>query len=161
MPELFFREETRCDFLITEERKNILAISLDLFFEFEKVCKKHNLKYYLFYGSLLGAVRHHGFIPWDDDFDVAMPRKDYEELLRLYDEFSFPYFLQSPLSDGKCFFSYATLRNSNTSKVSKKLCYNGHNEGIPINKSHPRRKGLLEKIKLLDDNIKKLKNNEQ
>ena len=138
-----------------------MAISLDLFFEFEKVCKKHNLKYYLFYGSLLGAVRHHGFIPWDDDFDVAMPRKDYEELLRLYDEFSFPYILQSPLSDGKCFFSYATLRNSNTSKVSKKLCYNGHNEGIPINKSHPRRKGLLEKIKLLDDNIKKLKNNEQ
>ena len=43
LPERFFREETRCDFLITEKRKNIWAISLDLFFEFEKVCKKHNL----------------------------------------------------------------------------------------------------------------------
>ena len=47
----------------------------------DQLCKRLNLRYYLFYGTLLGAVRHQGFIPWDDDVDVAMPRPDYEKLL--------------------------------------------------------------------------------
>lgn len=48
----------------------------------DEICRAQNLKYFLFYGTLLGAVRHQGFIPWDDDVDVAMPREDYEKLLR-------------------------------------------------------------------------------
>lgn len=46
---------------------------------FDKVCKKHNLTYWIEYGTLLGAVRHGGFVPWDDDTDIAMPRTDYEK----------------------------------------------------------------------------------
>ncbi len=49
--------------------------------EFHKVCDQHNLTYYLWAGTQLGAIRHKGFIPWDDDADVAMPRKDYEVLM--------------------------------------------------------------------------------
>lgn len=54
---------------------------LNILVVFDKICREHNLRYYLWAGTMLGAVRHGGFIPWDDDADVAMPREDYEILI--------------------------------------------------------------------------------
>ena len=56
---------------------------LDVYKEFAKVCEQHGLRYWVAYGSVLGAVRHKGFIPWDDDLDVCMLREDYEKFLRI------------------------------------------------------------------------------
>ena len=56
---------------------------LGVFREFEKVCERHGLRYFAIGGTALGAVRHQGFIPWDDDLDVAMPREDYDRFLRI------------------------------------------------------------------------------
>lgn len=54
---------------------------LKIFKAFADICGKHGLRYYAAYGTALGAIRHHGFIPWDDDFDVAMPRCDYDKFM--------------------------------------------------------------------------------
>lgn len=68
---------------ITSQQKKCLLELLDAFLE---VCNKYNLTYYMAGGSCIGAVRHKGFIPWDDDIDVYMPRNDFEKLLALPDE---------------------------------------------------------------------------
>lgn len=71
-----------------EPIKNLLIKTLQAFIEF---CNKNNLKYFAAYGTALGAVRHKGFIPWDDDIDVHMPREDYNRLLELSHEIPAPY----------------------------------------------------------------------
>ena len=58
-------------------------IELDILAAFSEYCKENGLRYYLAYGTLLGSVRHHGFIPWDNDVDVVMPRPDYEKLIKM------------------------------------------------------------------------------
>lgn len=66
-----------------EERKQM---QLDILVSLDGFCRKHGLRYYLTAGTLLGAVRHQGYIPWDDDIDIAMPRDDYEQFYRLFNE---------------------------------------------------------------------------
>lgn len=129
LPESFFVEEERCGFLVTREMKKIWAIALDQLLKFDAVCKKYNLKYFLSYGSLLGAIRHKGFIPWDDDMDVLMLREDYDKLLTLGKEFQYPYFLQTPYSDPGYYFSYAKMRNSNTTCITTQFRFQKINWG--------------------------------
>lgn len=113
--EEFLHEEVRCEYLVPSSMKKAWAIQMDLMVKLFDVCKKHNLRVWAAGGTLLGAVRHKGFIPWDDDCDVFLPREDYDKLLRLPpEEFPHPYFLQSEVSEKNLFTPYARIRNSNT-----------------------------------------------
>lgn len=124
----FFYEEVRDDFLVDEKRKKIWAVEIDLFNEFKRVCEKYDITYSSWAGTMLGAIRHKGFIPWDDDFDVCLDRENYEKLLSVADkEFKSPYFFQTALTDRDFFFGYARLRNSNTTGLitwNKSISYN-------------------------------------
>lgn len=66
----------------TEILAQLKQIELEMLKVFIEICQKLNLKYYLAYGTLIGAICHKGFIPWDDDIDVVMPREDYERFLK-------------------------------------------------------------------------------
>ena len=132
LPESFFMPEVICDFTVTSEMKKNWAVCVDLLVRFDEVCRKNHLKYYVAFGTLLGIIRHHGFIPWDDDIDVCMFRDDYEKLKELRGDFECPYFLQYPGSDKDYFFSFAKLRNSLTSCVPRPFTYALFNQGIGI-----------------------------
>lgn len=75
-----------CDIKATGVMRQIQLLSLELLKLFDKICQKHDIKYWLDYGTLLGAVRHGGFIPWDDDIDVSMLREDYNKFIEVFPE---------------------------------------------------------------------------
>lgn len=99
--------------------KELQTILLEILKEFDRICKKHEIKYMIFCGSAIGAVRHQGFIPWDDDLDVAMLRSDYEKFMEVAPkELSDKYHLQIELSEHwpMCF---SKLRKNNTTFLEK------------------------------------------
>jgi lipopolysaccharide cholinephosphotransferase len=119
LPEGFLEEEVRCGYTVSVEMKKLWAVELDLLAEFDRVCRKHGLTYFADGGTLLGAVRHKGFIPWDDDIDVAMTREEYKKLVQIADrEFQHPYFFQTPFSDPGLVMGGSRLRNSDTTLIS-------------------------------------------
>lgn len=99
----------------TEIREKIHKVSLYLLLTFDRFCKENDLIYFLDSGTALGAVRHGGFIPWDDDVDVGMPRKDYERLLKIGPErLPEDLFIQTVETDPAYKFKFAKLRLKGT-----------------------------------------------
>lgn len=98
-------------------------LTVNLLVAFAKVCEEHNLRYILDYGTLIGAVRHDGFIPWDDDIDVSMPRDDYEKLIDLYNKnksvFGENIALASVKTDYNVYKPYLNIIDTRTLTVSK------------------------------------------
>lgn len=127
----FLKEEVISGHTVTTGMKKLWAIELDLLKEFKRVCEKYNLKWYVISGTLLGTIRHKGFVPWDDDLDICMPREDYDILTQKYaSEFKMPYFMQTPYTDKEYAYSFAKLRNSNTSFAAEAFIESDMNQGV-------------------------------
>lgn len=161
IPEAFFKEEVRCDYVVTEKMKKVWAIQLDLLDQLKRICRKYGLIYYADSGTLIGAVRHQGYIPWDDDIDIVLKRADYDELLSVAEkELSYPYFLQSAYSE-EFPRGYSRLRNSETTALTRYDMGKNINHGIFIDifpldnmPDDPKERAeWLEKIKKLNGRI--------
>lgn len=115
------------------ELKRLQQCELNMFKEFIEICEKHHLKYFLLGGTLLGAVRHKGFIPWDDDIDVGMPREDYEKFLTLAQRhLSEHYFLQTFVTDPDFPLNFAKIRDNRTTFIENSVKNIKMNHGIYI-----------------------------
>ena len=119
--------------LTNDQLKELRLIELVILKEFIRVCSEMNLRYYILYGTLLGAVRHGGFIPWDDDIDVGMPREDYDRFIREAQSF-FPQnlFVQSIYTDSEYNLSFAKVRDSNTTFIETSHKHFKMNHGVYI-----------------------------
>ena len=98
---LELKPEIICDHEVTLETKKLWNVLMDLFDQLDRICKKYNIRYFASDGTLLGAVRHQGFIPWDDDMDFFMLGPDYVRFLEVAPkELQEPYYLQSYQNEG-------------------------------------------------------------
>lgn len=88
---------------------------------FDDVCRRHNVPYYIIFGTLLGAVRHKGFIPWDDDIDVGVPRPEYERLVSHWREWlPEPYEFVCHETDPRYLFDFGKVQDASTTVVERK-----------------------------------------
>lgn len=115
----FLEPETRFEYYIDAKMKSVWKVQLDIVEEFMRICEAHNLKYFAIGGTLLGAVRHGGYIPWDDDIDFAMMRDQYDLFCEYAKkELRHPYVLQNFESDIYFFEGFSKIRNSETTQIT-------------------------------------------
>lgn len=93
--------------------EELKKIELDILTYIDQVCKENNLRYFLCGGTLLGAIRHQGFIPWDDDIDICMPRLDYERFIEIVKEADSKYKIFSPGQEGY-YYNFSKVIDSET-----------------------------------------------
>ncbi len=96
------------------EIREVQKILMNLMIKLDGFCRDHDIKYYIIGGTLLGAVRHKGFIPWDDDIDIAMLREDYEKFLKVRHLFSTEYDVKNFNNDDQCDYAITRVYIPNT-----------------------------------------------
>ena len=117
LPDNWFESEIRNGYEVTTKQKEIWAIELDMLYKFMNICNKYNLKWWVDGGTLLGTVRHKGFIPWDDDIDIFMLREDYDRFIDIAKtKITGNYYLQTD-EDGETFYAHAKMRRTDTTAI--------------------------------------------
>ena len=97
--EKFFEEEIRWEYKISPMRKRNWASQMEVLCRVDAICKENNIEYVVSWGTLLGAVRHKGFIPWDDDIDISMRREEYERFLKVLPKYCLEFNEAKEISD--------------------------------------------------------------
>ena len=113
--------------------KKVQAVQLDILKKVDCICKKYSIRYYMIGGTLLGAVRHGGFIPWDDDIDIAMFREDYDRFCSVC-ETALPddLYLQNPEHDKGYWHFFTKIRKNGTVFEDNVTVASTHHNGIYI-----------------------------
>ncbi len=121
-PNEFFLDEVRGGFFVSETMKHFWAAQLKVLSEIDRICRAHDINWYADCGTLLGTVRHKGFIPWDDDIDIAMLREDYEAF-RHYAKNELPqgYYLLSAMDNDEFRLPFGRVANSHAVRTNKEF----------------------------------------
>lgn len=116
---------------MNDKLRQLQLCELGILDKFIEICDKYDLTYYLVGGTLLGAVRNQGFIPWDDDIDVIMPRRDYDRFAQVcQEELGAEYFYQSYDTDPNYFLTYAKLRKEGTLYCEQRFEHAQFHKGV-------------------------------
>ena len=153
----------------SKDLKKLQKVLIEMLDEVVRLCNRHHLDYFISGGTCLGAIRHKGFIPWDDDIDIVMPRDDYEKFLEIArDELDNKYFLDYYKTNPENHFGFAKIKKNNTSFVMgyKYKCHNGffldifpldyndNRDSLKVKFSVSLARCLLETLKYKDHNLK-------
>lgn len=132
----YYIQEERCGHLVTSETKKLWSVQISCLEQLKRICDKHNIQYFACGGTLLGAVRHKGYIPWDDDIDVCMLEADYKKFCQIAPaELCEPFFFQNYKTQKGFGPSISRIRRSDTTGCTayeKKLADEEYNCGIFI-----------------------------
>ena len=129
----FYKEEVRCGYTVNEKMKRVWAVQLEMLDEVERICKANGLKYFADSGTLIGAIRHEGYIPWDDDIDLVMLREDYDKFVQIAPKWlKEDLVLQTVYTEKNYLRGHAQIRNSKTCGCNEEDKKAGYNCGIFI-----------------------------
>ena len=112
--------------------EELKQLQLDILLQVRNFCNKNGLKYFLAYGTLLGAIRHKGYIPWDDDIDIMMPRRDYDIFLRTFNGHCPSLVVYAPELNSNYYAPYANVCDSRTVLNEPYLTHKGFTIGVKI-----------------------------
>ena len=111
----FFKGEIRDGFYIDPMMKCAWTVQMDVLEDVQKLCRANNIQYFADGGTLLGTIRHQGYIPWDDDIDIAMLRPDYDRFLEIIKrEWKDKYVLKIPGETGNYTMPFTKILNTDT-----------------------------------------------
>lgn len=117
VPADFFREEVRSGYTVSELMKRVWASYIKIYDAVRTLCEANDIMIYAMFGTMLGAARHHGFIPWDDDMDIGMLRSDYMKFIQLSGQLPYPYSVKSIYTQEAFSQFHAVVTNSRTPRL--------------------------------------------